>query len=166
MISKKAIELSSNEHYTHSLNTWKNGEEAFVKACELNKIDFRKSTKEEDIKHIDFWVYDKGIDIKGYKKSHQEGFIVIEFKNVQGYAGSCSEKSSCEWIAFQFEKCFWILRKDELLSYCRKNVVLEYVDDFKNCYKKLYSRKGRNDLMTKIHISDVKEFNFIWKLSY
>lgn len=166
MISNKAIELSSVEHYNHSLNTWKNGEESFIKACKLNNIDYKKSNKNEDINHIDFWIYGKGIDIKGFKKSHQEGFIVVEFKNVQGNAGSCSDGSGCEWIAFQFENCFWIVRKEELLTYCRKNVAIEYVNDFENCYKKLYSRKGRNDLMTKLHLTDIKNFNFIWKLCY
>ncbi len=167
MISNKAKELSSNEHIKHSQETGTQGEYNFIQACKKNKIEFKKSNANEDIfSHVDFFIYGKGIDVKGYKKSHSEGFIVVEFKNVNGYAGSCSNESNAEWIAFQFEECFWIVRKDELLRYCRKNVKVEMVNEFKDCYKKLYTRKDRKDLMTRLHLSDLKTFDFIWKLKF
>ena len=106
---------------------------------DLSKFNY-SNNHEQNLKEISKFNSD---DIKGFKKSHQEGFIVVEFKNVQGNAGSCSDGSGCEWIAFQFENCFWIVRKEELLTYCRKNVAIEYVNDFENCYKKLYSRKRK-----------------------
>jgi hypothetical protein len=167
MISNKAKSMSSAQHIENSVNTGQAGAAMFVKACQLNSIEVLESTKQEDIyDHIDFWIYGKGVDVKGFKKSHQEGFIVIEFKNVNGYAGSCSANSKAEFIAFQFAECFWVVRKNELLEYCRKNVQLEYVYDFKDCYKKLYTRKDRKDLMTKLHLSDLKNFNFILKLNF
>lgn len=167
MISNKAKSISSIAHIEHSIKTGINGANMFVQACRLNSIDVFESTKKEDIfDHIDFWIYGKGVDVKGFKKSHQEGFIIIEFKNVNGYSGSCSADSKAEFIAFQFADCFWIVRKNELLEYCRKNVQIEYVEQFKDCYKKLYTRKGRKDLMTKLHLSDLKTFNFILKLNF
>lgn len=167
MISNKAKSISSTAHIEHSIKTGLTGANMFLEACKINSIEVFESTKQEDIyDHIDFWMYGKGVDVKGFKKSHQEGFIVIEFKNVNGYAGSCSADSKAEFIAFQFADCFWIVRKNELLDYCRKNVQIEYVEEFKDCYKKLYTRKGRKDLMTKLHLSDLKTFNFILKLNF
>tara|TARA_R110000868_G_scaffold253987_1_gene510619 strand:- start:84 stop:587 length:504 start_codon:yes stop_codon:yes gene_type:complete len=167
MITEKIKSLSSNEHIQHSIDTGKNGELNFIKACKLNGIEVIKSSDNQDIyNHIDFFIYGKGIDIKGYKKSHTQGFIIVEFKNVNGYSGSCSKESKCEWIAFQFQSCFWIVRKNELLNYCRQEVKNEYVESFNDCYKKLYTRKNRKDLMTKLSLSDLKTFNFIWKLNF
>jgi hypothetical protein len=167
MISEKAKLLSSNQHISQSIETGKSGEDMFEKACILNCIEYRKSNKDENIfDHIDFWIDGKGVDVKGYKKSHTEGYIIVEFKNVNGYSGSCSDKSKAEYIAFQFSDCFWIVRKNELLEYCRKNVIIEYVDSFADCYKKLYTRKNRKDLMTKLNLSDLKQFNFILKLKF
>ena len=167
MISNKAKELSSESHIERSIAVGSEGESKFILACELNNIKCTKSSKQDDIfNHVDYWIYDKGVDIKGFKQSHKEGFVVIEFKNVNGKGGSCSDQSKAEWIAFQFETCFWIVRKNELLNYCRENVQLEYVESFNDCYKKLYRRKERKDLMTKLKLSDLKTFNFIWKLNF
>lgn len=167
MISNKAKSISSIAHIEHSIKTGVTGANMFLEACKINSIDVFESTKQEDIyDHIDFWMYGKGVDVKGFKKSHQEGFIIIEFRNVNGYSGSCSADSKAEFIAFQFADCFWMVRKNELLDYCRKNVQIEYVEEFKDCYKKLYTRKGRKDLMTKLHLSDLKTFNFILKLNF
>jgi len=167
MISNKAKQLSSVEHIKQSYKIGNEGQQKFIDACKLNNIEVKKSTEKEDIEdHIDFWIFNKGVDVKGLKKSHTQGYIVVEFKNVLGKDGSCSEKSKAEYIAFQFEKCFYLIRKIELLNYCRKNVKIEYVNNFNECYKKLYQRKDRKDLMTKLHLSDLKEFNFILKLIY
>lgn len=167
MITDKARSLSSEEHIKHSETTGKKGEELFINTLKENKIPFTTSSKNQNIKeHIDIFMYSEPVDVKGLKKSHREGYLVIEFKNVLGKAGSCSKDSKAKLIAFQLSKEFLVLRKDEILEFCRANVSKEYVDSFNDCYLKLYSRKGRNDLMTKISLLDTKNFKFRLLLKY
>lgn len=167
MTTEKAKSLSSEEHIRHSLNTGKKGEELFISTLKENQIPFTLSTKSQNIEdHIDVFMYGKPVDVKGLKKSHKEGYLVIEFKNVQGKAGSCSKASKAEYIAFQLTKEFLILRKEEILEFCRANVSKEYVESFNDCYLKLYTRKGRNDLMTKISLLDTKDFKYRLLLKY
>jgi hypothetical protein len=167
MISNIAKAMSSEEHINRSLDTGKNGEDNFKLACKLNNIDCFESDEENNIyNHIDFWILGMGVDVKGYKNSHSKGFVVVEFKNVNGYAGSCSKQSKAELIAFQFNGYFMIVRKQELLEYCRKEVELIYVTSFNECYKKLYQRTGRKDLMTMLSVNDLKSFKFLLNLHF
>ena len=161
MISEAAKSISSKEHINKSLTIGKNGESMFVEMLKKHNIPYQLSTKEQNIKeHTDIFVYNKRVDVKGLKKSHIHGEIVIEFKNVQGRSGWCSKESPVEYVAFQMPKCFVILRKDEILEYCRKNVELTYVDKFEDAYKKLYTRKNRKDLMTKLNLDDIEKLGF------
>jgi len=59
-----------------------------------------------------------------------------------------------------------IVRKQELLEYCRKEVELIYVTSFNECYKKLYQRTGRKDLMTMLSVNDLKSFKFLLNLHF
>lgn len=162
MISDIAKSISSEEHINRSLNVGRIGEELFIEKLIKHNIPFETSNKEQNIKeHTDIFIWGKGVDVKGFKKSHEEGFIVIEFKNVQGRSGWCSEQSPIEFVAFQMKDCFLVLRKDEILQYCRNNVKIEYVTEFKDAYKKLYTRKGRKDLMTKLSIEDIENLEFV-----
>ena len=167
MISDTAKQISSIEHIEQSLKTGISGEDNFRLACKINNIDCFESSKNENIySHIDFYILGMSVDVKGYKKSHSKGYVVVEFKNVNGYAGSCSEESKAELIAFQFDCYFLIVRKKELLEYCRKEVKIEYVNEFKDCYKKLYQRTGRKDLMTMLSINDLLLLKFVIKMYF
>lgn len=161
MISEVAKKLSSEKHIERSYKTGVSGEAYFIDMCKKHNIPYRQSTKEENINdHIDFYIWNKKVDVKGLKKSHKEGYIVIEFINVKGEAGWCSEKSKIDYVAFQMPNCFVILDKSEILKYCRKHVKNEYVKEFKDCYKKLYTRKERKDIMTKLHLDDIEKMEF------
>ena len=61
-----------------------------------------KSNLEDDKKHIDFYWGEKRVDVKGLKKMHLSGYILLEFVNVWGGDGWCSKKSKADFIAFQF----------------------------------------------------------------
>tara|TARA_R100001509_G_C4752983_1_gene177059 strand:+ start:63 stop:566 length:504 start_codon:yes stop_codon:yes gene_type:complete len=158
MISNKAKSISSNTHIEKSLYTGKKGEYNFEEICKKYDWECRKSTQKENIySHIDFYLFNMGVDVKGLKDSHKHNEVIVEFKNVQGYSGWCSAESKAKLIAFEFLDFFVLVKKDEILDYCRKNVVKEYVQNFKDCYKKLYQRKNRKDLMTKLNLSDLKK---------
>lgn len=159
MISDKAKQISSKIHIEKSLYTGKKGEYNFEEICKKYDWQCKKSTKKENIyDHIDFYLFNMGVDVKGLKESHKKNEIIVEFKNVQGYSGWCSKESKAKLIAFEFINFFVLVKKIELLDYCRKNVSNEYVSNFKDCYKKLYQRKYRKDLMTKLNLNDLKTF--------
>ena len=69
-----------------------------------------KSNLEDDKKHIDFYWGEKLVDVKGLKKMHLSGYILLEFINVWGGNGWCSRKSKAEYIAFQFPDAFYAFR--------------------------------------------------------
>ena len=65
MISNKAKELSSESHIQKSILVGSEGESKFIIACNLNKIQCKKSSEQDDIfNHVDYWIYDKGVDVK------------------------------------------------------------------------------------------------------
>ena len=157
MISNKAKKISSKMHIQKSLDTGKTGENNFEEVCKKYDWACKKSTEKENIySHIDFYLFNMGVDVKGFKESHKQNKVIVEFKNVQGRSGWCSKESKAELIAFEFLDFFVLVKKNELLDYCRKNVAKEYVENFKDCYKKLYQRKNRKDLMTKLNLCDLQ----------
>lgn len=165
MISNKAKKLSSKKHIEKSLFTGQKGETLFSDLCK--KYDWKciEANKSQNIyEHTDFYLFGMPVDVKGLKESHKKNEIVIEFKNVHGSAGWCSEESKAKIIAFEFIEYFALIKKDELLKYCRNNVQNIYVNKFENCYKKLYTRKNRKDLMTKLKLEDIKKFDVFIKM--
>jgi len=57
-----------------------------------------KSSLADDKKHIDFYWGDMKVDVKGLKKMHHTGYILLEFMNVWGGDGWCSKKIHFIWI--------------------------------------------------------------------
>lgn len=162
MISDKAISISSKGHIDRCRNTGASGEDLFISLCNEHGIKCVKSDEKENIyNHTDFFIFDdKRVDVKGLKQAHKEGFLAVEFRNVAGKHGSCSDGSIVDYIAFQLESGFVILRKDELLKWCRINVKNEYASNWNDAILKLYTRQGRKDLVTKIPVDRIDEFKF------
>ena len=52
-----------------------------------------KSSLADDKKHIDFYWGDMKVDVKGLKKMHHSGYILLEFINVWGGHGWCSKRN-------------------------------------------------------------------------
>lgn len=108
-------------------------------------------------KHIDFWLKhgDKtySVDVKG---SNLPDEIWCEFKNVQGNPGWMYGEAGI--IAFDIpeEGGFSIVKRKELLKWCEENVEDVIVKDKRDAYLKKYIRKGNDDVISKIHLSDLK----------
>jgi len=124
------------------------------------------SEYENYAKHVDFWIKPKdkflGVDVKGLKKPHAEGYIVVEFNNVQGRAGWCSEEAKADLIAFLFKDGFHVIPRMSLLLYCRTLWPMEPYNgkfDAKKIWHKTYSRKGRKDLMTVVEVDEIKSLD-------
>jgi len=109
--------------------------------------------------HIDYWLeYDNGktwgVDVKGNNLPDE---IWCEFKNVKGDPGWMYGGAAI--IAFDMpeEGGFSIVSRDELRNYCELNVSDVVVDQKRDAYMKKYTRKDRDDVITKLNLNDLKD---------
>lgn len=129
----------------------------FVDACEHFKYKIEKSDEYTDIySHIDYFITrpdgsQTSVDIKGGNKIDE---IWVEFKNVQGYDGWVLGKA--ELIAFDMpeKKGFYIVKRKDLFSLSRSIVEKVFVQK-NEAFRKLYRRKGRKDVITKINLDNL-----------
>ena len=161
MISHKAKGLSSPAHIPNSYHTWKEGEQLFKEITGATD-----SSRGENINHIDFTLEGKKIDVKGLKRSQQNGYILVEFLNVQGKAGWCSKHSQATHIAFQFPNEFIVVDKEllreKVLELCGQyqdaNRQLQAkVHGYPNVAYKYLGRKQREDVFVYIEVKHLYE---------
>lgn len=132
-------------------NSFKKGnltEERFTRAvygCE-------PSSKEDNInRHIDYRFRGSSVDVKGNNEPRE---IWVEIKNVRGDKGWLY--GDADWIAFDMPEVqgFMCVSREELKEFIEGNVTKRYVSK-KDSYLKLYQRKDRKDVITKIVITDL-----------
>ena len=117
--------------------------------------DARKSTAMEDIHmHIDYWHDDIGVDVKGNNLPDE---IWVELKNVQGKPGWVFGEA--QYIAFDMPEVhgFVFVKREQLKDYCSNNVDFSSMVTKNEAYKKCYSRRDRDDLITFLTLQDLKE---------
>jgi len=127
-----------------------------------------KSDLADDKKHIDFYWGDKLVDVKGLKKMHHSGYILLEFINVWGGHGWCSKKSKAEYIAFQFPEAFYVFRKPHLrtraLDLCApfnpKEVTRKNWIPYEEALYKWVGRYNAQDVFTYLKFTDVEDLIF------
>lgn len=146
------------------------GEQRFVAACLAIGYQVQAATRQQNIyDHIDFFVLRShsnqwsGVDVKS--GNHPET-IWIEFKNVTGKAGWLHGKA--DFFAFEMpeEGGFVMVRRLDLIDLCSEIVDADFVKDKKDAHCKLYTRKGREDVLTKLHLSDLKKIENLRVLKY
>lgn len=130
---------------------------------------FRKWTgadnapKQMERDHIDCIWNGATIDVKGLKKSHLEGYVLVEFVTVDGRPGWGSSKSKADKIAFQFPEGFYVVDRIELsrlsqelaLRHCKDGVAKRGdVSPSSNVYN-LVGRPSRKDVFTYITKEDL-----------
>lgn len=127
-----------------------------------------KSSLADDKKHIDFYWGDMKVDVKGLKKMHHSGYILLEFINVWGGHGWCSRKSKAEYIAFQFPDAFYIFRKNHLrrraLDLCeqfdRSKILRKNWIKYEEGKYKWIGRYNAQDVFTYLKMEDVEDLIF------
>jgi len=127
-----------------------------------------KSNLEDDKKHIDFYWGDKLVDVKGLKKMHLSGYILLEFVNVWGGNGWCSRKSKAEYIAFQFPEAFYVFRKKHLrlraIELCepfyKDKVERRNYIPYKDALHRWVGRWNAQDVFTYLKFEDVEDLIF------
>lgn len=89
---------------------------------------FRKWTgakdapRELELRHIDCIWNDKTVDVKGFKKSQSDGYVLVEFRAVDGRDGWCS-RNSADKIAFLFDNGFVVVDTMDLRSLAEKKAL-------------------------------------------
>ena len=127
-----------------------------------------KSSLADDKKHIDFYWDDRKVDVKGLKKMHHTGYILLEFINVWGGHGWCSKKSAAEYIAFQFPDAFYVYKKNDLRSralelcdeFDRSKVLRKNWIPYEDAKYKWVGRYSAQDVFTYIKFDDVQDLIF------
>tara|TARA_R110000822_G_C15338795_1_gene495955 strand:+ start:24045 stop:24539 length:495 start_codon:yes stop_codon:yes gene_type:complete len=123
---------------------------------------FFQNTKE----HIDFLVKsghgDFSVDVKARKRASRSDDAVddeytwIEFQNVRGDLGWLYGEA--DRIAFEVSDGFLLVDRKDLVRFCETRV--NFSQRANNPYSaiyKTYSRKGREDLITRIETSEIRK---------
>ena len=116
------------------------------------------ATRSENIfKHIDFYVGDLSVDVKGNR--HLD-CIWLEMTNVRGNKGWL--KGEAMYIAFDIAELssFAIFKREDLLEFVMENVT-EYSQN-KNEFMKFYTRAawGKEDLLVKVRFDHIKTLTY------
>ena len=152
--------MVSQSRRNYSSATGRVAEVRFIRAAEQLGFQVTKGSRKDDMHlHVDYWIAHGnssswGVDVKGNNLPDE---IWCEFKNVKGNPGWMYGKS--EIIAFDMpeEGGFSIVDRVELKDYCEANVIKESVDHKSKAYKRMYTRKDREDVITKLKLSDIRD---------
>jgi len=158
-------------HWKNS-ESWNRGqvvEGSFAKLMDIRGLDYKKATRSEQFKHIDYHSSFGTIDVKAKKRlnrgdgKEQDEFIWLEFKNVQGKAGWLC--GNTDVIAFERDNDFVLVKRKDLLELALKICDIKHiVNKSTQALYKGYRRKGRRDLISLIKMSDILKIDHrIWK---
>ena len=73
-----------------------------------------RESGQSDRDHIDCNLDGFTVDVKGLRRSHKEGYILVEFLNVQGHKGWCNATGTPDTIAFLFPEGFYVVDNHDL----------------------------------------------------
>ena len=140
-------------------------ENLFEKTAKKENFIVRKSSLSEDrFKHIDFFLeqdhFKYSVDVKARKKTTRGDVKVndewtwIEFKNVLGRKGWLY--GDADYIAFERADDFLMINRENLVKFCEDKVDLKtMVSRAYQAEYKVYQRKGRKDLITRVRMDDL-----------
>lgn len=158
----------SRGRWNYSRKEGTRSEDKFVAACKARGYQTTKSSRDEDIHlHIDYYVMRNGrktvsVDVKG---GNHPNVIWVEFKNVRGNAGWMYGKA--DWIAFEIAEVggFAMVLRSELAKLAEQIVEPVFVDK-KEADRKYYQRKDRQDVISRLWLSDIQKCKSYNVLSY
>ena len=156
-----------------SFQTGKRAESLFERVAKKAHFKVHKANRDQNMnQHIDFFIscyhFNFSVDVKARKKISRgdsevnDAWTWIEFKNVIGKDGWI--KGKADFIAFEFENSFLIVKRAELRELCKKLIkdTKTRVTKAKDAKYLLYTRHGRKDLVTQIKLSDIKNNLKTW----
>ena len=81
-----------------------------------------RKNKQEEYRHVDCYLGDVSIDVKGARSCQRDGYVLVEFKNVAGNDGWCS-RNSADKIAFYFDEGFIVVDTMDLRRIAERKVM-------------------------------------------
>jgi len=164
--------------FEQSIIEGQESEEKFSQLAKLRGFLVEPAVGMEQFDHIDFHLTSEEedgtmtamVDVKARKRINRsdddfnDEWLWIEFKNVSGKMGWIH--GVADFIAFETKNSFILSYRKELCDWC-----LEHVDQKNAVYSAeeaeytVYSRKGKQDLIARIHIEDVIRLphSQVWK---
>lgn len=143
--------MVSKSRYAYSYIKGKKAEDLFNDVMVSRGNTIEPSSKEDNInKHIDFYVNNKGIDVKGNKTRDS---IWLEIKNVKGDKGWL--EGEADYIVFDIIdlEAFSFFKRKELLKFVKE--IKEKTTNKKD-YLKLYTRENRKDIIVRVNYNMIK----------
>ena len=145
-------------------------ENVFLEIAEREGYKVIKSdTKDDMFKHIDFYLTKDddriAVDVKSRKKAGRNSstfddiYTWVEFKNVRGDKGWLYGEA--DKIAFERKEDFVLINRECLLNYCLETVQPVSVDSPQEATYKHYTRRNRNDLLSRIKIRKLFNSRFV-----
>ena len=152
--------MVSKSRYEYSFKEGRKAENAFKKLMDSRGNICIKSSKEEDMyDHIDFWLNEVPIDVKGNRHLN---CIWLELVNVHGKKGWLQGKS--KYIVFDIVEltsfCFFETQK--LYKWAKQ---IERKAKNKSEFNALYTRKNRKDVLIKVKYETIKNLE-TYKINY
>jgi hypothetical protein len=142
-----------------------NAENLFLSAAKKNNWEIQEVSKSDQFNHIDYRVqlapnHWAAVEVKSRKrikrndKNVNDDLVWVEFKNVRGYRGWLYGKA--DFIAFERENDFLIVNRKLFARLCEKLCDLTKLNvDVKMPLYTAYQRKGRQDIVSLIKMSDI-----------
>lgn len=142
------------EHYDNG----KKAEDNFALLLKGRGWDVRESNQNTDIyDHIDlFMTKTVSVDVKSTKrvtKNKDDTYHWVEIRNVHGKLGWLY--GNADYFAFETVRYWMLVRRERLADFIAKTIAKVYVDDKTDALYKLYSRKGRKDIITLVKSLDL-----------
>ena len=152
-------------------------EQSFVNLAKYKGYTVKNASEEHNMfKHIDFHlsklkdgegIKTATVDVKARKKSSRDSsyfndnWIWLEFVNVNGDDGWL--KGCADYIAFERKEDFVIVPRPSLLSWSKEKIrirnkgfsIKAMAKNSADAKYKYYTRNGREDLLTQVHINDI-----------
>jgi hypothetical protein len=163
--------IASN--YQSSASEGQVGENLFANIAADKGFRVNSSSERENIyDHIDFHVTRNAqtwsVDVKTVKRTsrhqkYKDNAIWVELKNVSGNTGWLYGKQDC--IAFQQDEEFILVSRRALAHWIEQRLDFSQplVHSPQEASYRLYQRKGRQDLITKIQTNDLRAISHrIW----
>ena len=146
-------------------------EQKFANLLESKEVLFREASLQEQYNHIDFVISPKdgisyGVDVKATKRTarHDSNLssekIWVEFQNEEGQLGWLYGQS--KYIVFDKsdENGFYWIPLESLREFCQEHCIQGFASDAHDSLYKLYTKKGRNDVISQILFSDLKKLPY------
>lgn len=160
--------MNNKDKYGNS-EAWKRGEALETKFFELYKSthpNARRSTRQEQFKHIDIVDGETRIDVKARKRVSKRGNYRLqtentwlEFKDTAGNPGWLFGEAS--HIAFELDDGFLIVQRQDLANLAKEKCdVHNLVQSPTEALYKGFSRPSRDDLISMIKTDDMLDLKY------